>query len=170
MQIINKPIKELIPYEKNPRKNDEAVKYVANSIKAFGFKQPIIIDKDNVIVCGHTRLLAAKQLGLKEVPCIMADDLSEEQIKAYRLADNKTAEFAEWDVELLNTELLDLEANFDMSDFGFEIEPPNENKERNEANYDENISVLVKCEDEAQAQTLFDRLTAEGYSCQVSTL
>lgn len=124
MEIINRKVKELIPYEKNPRKNDEAVKYVVNSITQFGFRQPIIIDKDNVIVCGHTRLLAAKEMGYKEVPCIMADDLTPEQIKAYRLADNKTAEQAEWDIELLNTELLDLEANFDMADFGFEIFPP----------------------------------------------
>ena len=124
MQIINKPIKELIPYEKNPRKNDEAVKYVKASIEQFGFKVPIIIDADGVIVAGHTRLKAAKELGMKEVPCIVADDLNEEQIRAFRLVDNKTGEAAEWNVELLNTELLDLEANFDMSDFGFEIYPP----------------------------------------------
>ena len=124
MQIINKPIKELIPYEKNPRKNDEAVKYVKASIEQFGFKVPIVIDAQGVIVAGHTRLKAAKELGMKEVPCIVADDLNEEQIRAFRLVDNKTGEAAEWDVELLNTELLDLEANFDMSDFGFEIYPP----------------------------------------------
>ena len=117
MEIINRKVSELIPYDRNPRKNDEAVKYVANSIKEFGFKQPIIIDKDNVIVCGHTRLLAAKQLGLKEVPCIMADDLSEEQIKAFRLADNKTAEMAGWDFPMLEDELAGIE--FDMAEFGF---------------------------------------------------
>ena len=124
MQIINKPIKELIPYDKNPRKNDEAVKYVKASIEQFGFKVPIVIDAQGVIVAGHTRLKAAKELGMKEVPCIVADDLNEEQIRAFRLVDNKTGEAAEWDIELLNTELLDLEANFDMSDFGFEIYPP----------------------------------------------
>ena len=84
MQIINKPIKELIPYEKNPRKNDEAVKYVKASIEQFGFKVPIVIDAQGVIVAGHTRMMAAKQLGLKEVPCIIADDLSEEQVKAWQ--------------------------------------------------------------------------------------
>lgn len=124
MEIVNRKVKELIPYEKNPRKNDEAVKYVKASIEQFGFKVPIVIDANNIIVAGHTRLKAAKELGMKEVPCIVADDLTEEQIKAFRLADNKTAEAAEWDFELLNTELLDLEANFDMADFGFEIEPP----------------------------------------------
>lgn len=121
MEIINRKIKDLIPYDKNPRKNDEAVKYVKASIEQFGFKVPIVIDADGVIVAGHTRLKAAKELGMEEVPCIVADDLNEEQIKAFRLADNKTAEIAEWDIELLNTELLGLESNFDMSDFGFDI-------------------------------------------------
>ena len=118
------PISEIKPYPHNPRKNEEAVVFVANSIEQFGFKSPIIIDKNNVIVCGHTRLLAAEKLGLNDVPCIVADDLTPEQIKAYRLADNMTASKSEWDVELLQTELLDLEANFDMADFGFEIAPP----------------------------------------------
>lgn len=117
MEIVNKKLSELKPYEKNPRKNDEAVKYVANSIKEFGFKVPIVIDKDNVIVAGHTRYKASKQLKLKEVPCIVADDLTEEQIKAFRLADNKVSELAEWDFDLLNMELDGI--NLDMSDFSF---------------------------------------------------
>lgn len=117
MQIVYKKIDDVIPYENNPRKNDEAVDYVAKSIKEFGFKVPIIIDKDNVIVTGHTRLKAAKQLGMKEVPTIMADDLTEDQIKAFRLADNKVSEFAEWDDDLLKMELDDIDIN--MSDFGF---------------------------------------------------
>ena len=112
-------IGDIIPYEKNPRKNDEAVKYVAESIKQFGFKVPIVIDKNNVIVAGHTRYKASKKLGLKEVPCIVADDLTEEQIKAYRLADNKVAEQAEWDFDLLGAEL-DGILDIDMCDFGFE--------------------------------------------------
>jgi len=120
MQIINKPIGELKPYENNPRKNDKAVDAVAASIKQFGFKQPIVIDKDNVIVCGHTRYKAAQKLGLQEVPCIMADDLSDEQIRAFRLADNKTAELAEWDFSLLDFELENID--MDMSEFGFELE------------------------------------------------
>ena len=124
MEIINRKVKDLIPYDKNPRKNDEAVKYVKASIEQFGFKVPIVIDAQGVIVAGHTRLKAAKELGMEEVPCIVADDLTEEQVRAYRLADNKAGEAAEWDIELLNTELLDLEANFDMADFGFEITPP----------------------------------------------
>lgn len=101
MQIITKNIGELTPYEKNPRKNEEAVKFVANSIAEFGFKIPIVIDKNNVVVCGHTRLKAAKKLGIEEIPCVVADDLTDEQVKAFRLADNKTAEKAEWDFDLL---------------------------------------------------------------------
>ena len=135
MKIINLKIDVLKPYDKNPRKNKEAVKYVAESIKEFGFKQPIVIDKNNVIVCGHTRLLAAKQLGLKEVPCILADDLTEEQINAYRLVDNKTNEFAEWDNELLKEELFKL-PSLNMKLFGFE-EEQKEEQIAEEDNYEE---------------------------------
>lgn len=120
MQIIDKQIKDLKPYENNPRKNDEAVKYVAESIKQFGFKVPIIIDKDNIIITGHTRYKAAKQLKIEVVPCIIADDLTEEQIKAFRLADNKVAEFAEWDLDLLNAELENI-FDIDMSEIGFDL-------------------------------------------------
>ncbi len=118
MEIIYKKLDEIKPYEKNPRKNDEAVEYVANSIKEFGFKVPIVIDKDGIIVAGHTRYKASKKLKLEEVPCIIADDLNEEQIKAFRLADNKVSEKAKWNKDLLMSELFDLE--MDMSEFGFE--------------------------------------------------
>lgn len=119
MNIKNLCLAEIKPYEKNPRKNDGAVKYVAESIKQFGFKVPIVIDNDGVIVAGHTRWKAAKKLGLKTVPCIVADDLTEEQIKAFRLADNKVAEKAEWDFDLLAGEMDEL-FDFDMTIFGFE--------------------------------------------------
>ena len=120
MQIVEKKVTELKAYEKNPRKNDNAVGPVAESIKEFGFKVPIIVDKDNVIVAGHTRLKAAKRLKLKTVPCIVADDLTPEQIKAFRVADNSTAQIAEWDLELLKDELMELD--FDMALFGLEKE------------------------------------------------
>jgi len=120
MQIINKPIGELKPYENNPRINDKAVDAVAASIKEFGFKQPCVIDTENVLICGHTRLKAAQKLGLSEIPCILADDLTDDQIKAFRLADNKTAELAEWDFSLLDVELADID--LDMSEFGFDFE------------------------------------------------
>lgn len=119
MEIKDLKITDLKPYEKNPRMNDNAVPYVANSIKEFGFKVPIIIDKKNVIVAGHTRYKAAKQLGLETVPCIIADDLTPKQIKAFRLADNKTAEKAEWEAEFLSDELKEL-LDVDMGAFGFE--------------------------------------------------
>lgn len=118
MQVIQIEIENLIPYENNPRYNDDAVQYVAESIKNFGFKVPIIIDTDNVIVAGHTRLKAAEQLGMKKVPCIIADDLTEEQIKAFRLADNKVGEIADWDYELLQKELSEIE-DINMQDLGF---------------------------------------------------
>ena len=122
MEIVNKKLNEIKPYEKNPRKNEEAVEYVANSIKEFGFKVPIVIDKDGVIVTGHTRYKAAKKLGLEEVPTIMADDLSEEQIKAFRLADNKVSERAKWNKDLLQEELESLYGVIDMSNFDFPIQ------------------------------------------------
>lgn len=120
MEIILKPVNELMAYENNPRINDRAVEPVAKSIKEFGFKVPILLDKDNVIIAGHTRLKAAKELGMKEVPCIMCDDLTPEQVKAFRLADNKVAEFADWDDELLVqelNELLEMGANLETTGF-----------------------------------------------------
>jgi len=120
MEIKNINIDELKPYKNNPRKNAGAVDYVANSIKAFGFKVPIIIDKNNEIVAGHTRYLAAKKLEMQSVPCIVADDLTPEQIKAFRLADNKTHELSYWDFELLNEELGNI-FDINMNDFGFDI-------------------------------------------------
>lgn len=116
------PISALKPYDKNPRHNKEAVDKVAASLREFGFRQPIVVDKDYVIIVGHTRLLAAKKLKLKEVPVLVADDLTDEQAKAYRLADNKTAEFSKWDEDLLNLKLSDLlDLDFDMEQFGFEL-------------------------------------------------
>lgn len=116
MKIENLNIETLIPYARNPRKNDAAVDSVAASIQEFGFQQPIVLDKDRVVVVGHTRLLAAKKLGLKTVPCVIADNLTPEKIKAYRLLDNKLAEKATWDYELLELELKEL-PNFDMGFF-----------------------------------------------------
>ena len=146
MEIIVKKINEVIPYENNPRKNEEAVDYVAKSIKEFGFKVPIIIDKDNIIVTGHTRLKAAKKLGLKEVPCIMADDLTEEQIKAFRLADNKVSEVATWDFDLLNIELEDI-FDINMEEFGFsEVNIDWDNVEDlTDENYDEPKHNMLEC-------------------------
>ena len=118
LNVTQMKVSDLIEYENNPRKNDDAVSAVARSIKEFGFKVPVIIDSNNVIIAGHTRVKACKQLGILEVPCVIADDLTEDQIKAFRLADNKTSELAEWDLDKLSEELKFIE--MDMSRFGFE--------------------------------------------------
>ncbi len=131
MEIIMKKVDEIKPYEKNPRHNDEAVKYVANSIKEFGFKNPIIIDKNNVIIAGHTRLKASIHLNLESVPCIIADDLTEEQVKALRIADNKVSEISEWNYEVLSEELKNI-LELDMEDFGFDLELIEEDDEEDE--------------------------------------
>lgn len=119
MEVVLKRLNQIKPYPNNPRKNAEAVKTVAKSIKEFGFRSPILIDPAGVIVAGHTRYEASKMLKLKEVPCIVVDGLTEEQIKAYRIADNSTAEGAEWDTEKLLEELQYI--SLDMSDFGLQI-------------------------------------------------
>jgi len=118
MNIVMKKVSELKEYENNPRNNEAAIDAVAKSIEEFGFKVPIVITKDDVIIAGHTRLKASLKLGLATVPCIVADDLTEGQIKAFRLADNKTAELASWDFSKLESELASIE--IDMSVFGFE--------------------------------------------------
>lgn len=123
LNIIYMNVDDLIPYINNPRANDNAVDKVASSIKSFGFKNPIIIDSANEIIAGHTRLKAAKKLGIKEVPVIKADDLTQAQIKAFRIADNKTSEFAEWDFDLLEIELKELEElDFDLELTGFDLD------------------------------------------------
>jgi len=119
LNIENISVKDIKPYKKNAKKHPaEQVEYIANSIREFGFRQPLVIDKDNVLIIGHGRLLASKKLGLSEVPCVRADDLTEEQIMALRLADNKTNE-SEWDLDLLGDELNDI-FDIDMSEFGFD--------------------------------------------------
>jgi site-specific DNA-methyltransferase (adenine-specific) len=174
MQIIEMNIDDVIPYANNPRKNDKAIQYVKESIQQFGFKQPIVIDKENVIVCGHTRYEAAKQLNLKNVPCVKADDLTEEQIKAYRLADNKTAEFSEWDEHLLDEELEKL-LDFDMTAFGFfddDTEEEQEEEEKPEIEFtevlEEENNYIVLFFDNAidwlQAESIFDLKSVKGFS------
>ena len=177
MEIIEKHIAELKEYANNPRNNDGAVDAVAQSIIEFGFKVPIIIDSGGVIVAGHTRKKAAEQLGIDKVPCIVADDLTPEQIKAFRLADNKTGELAEWDFTKLETELSELESmdiNFLMTDFGFEFHEdtaPKE-KERNDLSDDvaECFEIIVECKDETEQEQIYNRLTKEGLICRVLTL
>ena len=118
-ELVWLKLNEIEPYNKNPRKNDKAIPLVAESIKEFGFKQPMVLDKNYVIICGHTRYSAARKLHLEEVPCIIADDLTDEQVRALRLADNKVSEASEWDLDLLSEELNSI-LDIDMDAFGFE--------------------------------------------------
>lgn len=128
-QMVYLSIKDIKPYENNPRKNDKAVDKVAASLDAFGAQSPIIVDKDYVIIAGHTRYKAAKKLGWDEFPCVVADSLSDEQVRAYRLADNKTGEFAEWDDDKLDEELARI-LNIDMESFGFDLGDDDEDDDK----------------------------------------
>lgn len=121
MDVIYKKVADLIEYKNNPRKNDAAVDACAKSIKTFGFRVPVVIDRNNVIVAGHTRIKAARKLGIDMVPCIAADNLTDEQARAFRLADNKTQELSSWDFTALFEELDMIPAEYDVSDFGFEL-------------------------------------------------
>ena len=170
MKIEYQKTDALIPYENNPRINDGAVEAVAASINEFGFKNPIIVDKNNVIIAGHARLQAAKKLGLEEVPTIRAEDLTEEQVRAFRLADNKTAELASWDFSALEAELAGLD--LDMSLFGFETEAAGGEDDapvitEPSFNYKEQYGVIVMCADEGEQESIYNRLTEEGYECRV---
>jgi hypothetical protein len=120
MKIVYLPLDKITPYDDNPRNNKEAIKHVAKSIKEYGFRVPMVLDKRNVIITGHTRYFAAKKLGLEEVPCIIAADMPKSKVKAFRLADNRVAEYSEWDDTLLKKELDALsEAGYDLGMTGF---------------------------------------------------
>lgn len=143
MQVEQWNIEDVKPYERNPRKNDEAVEYVANSIREFGFQQPLVVDSNGVIVVGHTRLKAAQKLWLTEVPVVVADGLTDDQVKAYRLADNKTNEFAEWDFDKLNEELEGIDwLDIDMTQFGFYLDGEGEGAGLDDK-YSQNIGTVL---------------------------
>lgn len=172
--IVYKSVDELREYENNPRNNDKAVAAVAASIELAGFKVPIVIDGNGVIVAGHTRLKAAKRLGMQSVPCIVADDLTDEQIRAFRLADNKVGELADWDFDKLDAELEQLR-NLDMSAFGFDMaddEDDDSPKEREDlsSKVAAVYEVIVECADEYEQEEVFTRLIGEGLQCRVLTL
>lgn len=173
MKVFMRKVAEIVPYENNPRDNDEAAEVVAASIKEFGFKNPIILDADGVVICGHARLKAAILLGFDEVPCITADDLTPAQIRAFRIADNKTAEIAGWDYDALLQEFQELSAeDFDLNLTGFneyeqtEYGQPDALPERpdrdefkeyeKEADSEvlQSFNVVINCEDEAEKATL----------------
>lgn len=138
MKVQDVSIDKIKPYENNPRDNEAGVDAVANSIKEFKWQQPIVVDKNNVIIVGHTRYKAAKKLGMDKVPVVVADSLSPEQVKAYRLADNKTGELTDWDMGLLDDELADI-ADIDMSDFGFDLDLGDDEAKVQEDDFDEEV-------------------------------
>lgn len=168
MQLKNVDIDSIKPYKNNPRNNDDAVDATANSIKEFGWQQPIVVDKDNVIIVGHTRLKAAKELGLKQVPIVVAENLTDEQANAYRLADNKTGELADWDFDLLDDELADIN-NIDMTQFGFSEDKDDEEPVDLSDSLDEKYQVVINCKDENELQNTFEKLQKEGYDCNILT-
>lgn len=174
MNVVEIEVEKLIPYANNPRNNAEAVDYVAASIREFGFKQPVVVDKDLTIAAGHTRVLAAKKLGLETVPCVVADDLTPAQIKAFRLADNKVSEFATWDFEKLELELADL-PEINMTEFGFdEIGDESKPEQAERDDLSEKVSsmyqVIIECESETEQEEVYNKMIVEGYSCQLLTL
>lgn len=170
MNIVEKRLDEIRPYANNPRKNDEAVEAVANSIREFGWKQPIAVDADGVIIVGHTRYKAAQMLGLETVPVLVADDLSDDKARAYRLADNKTNELAEWDLSALEMELAQID--MDMSEFGFDsiIQYDSNDDSDKDIEFQEKLQVIVELQTDQEAEELFTRLSKEGYQCRISTL
>ena len=172
------PTGEVVPYDKNPRLNDDAVDAVASSIREFGFKVPIVVDSEGVVVSGHTRLKAAKALGLTEVPVIVADDLDETKIKAFRLADNKVAELADWDESLLVKELEELaDLSYDMGRFEFDLDPgPDDDDDDDLGDIPDNINVMetfalnVIVSDEAEQAELYEEMLGRGYEVKVVAL
>lgn len=171
MKVVEMTLDQIIPYENNPRNNDNAVDAVARSIEEFEIQQPIVLDKNNVIIVGHTRYKAARKLGLKTFPCVIAENLSEEKVKAYRLADNKVGELAEWDEVLLMSELDDIE--FDMSEFGFDdiVEEDEPIKEQKEIELKmENYQIIIDCADENECEEIYNQLMELGIECRISTL
>lgn len=177
LNIVYKNIKELKPYKKNAKKHSkEQVEQIANSIKEFGFTQPVIIDKNNCVVAGHGRILGAKKAGLKQVPTVCLEELTEEQIKAYRLVDNKLNE-SEWDYSLLDEELEDLIGDMNMDLFGFDEneveqeEDETENKKKVEFEIKEKYEVHIICKDEKQMEQVYNNVKGYGQECKlISTL
>lgn len=175
MQIEYWDIERLQPYARNPRKNDEAVPKMAGLIREFGFKVPVIVRSSGEVIDGHLRLKAAWSLGMTQIPVVIADEWTDAQVKAFRLAVNRSAEWAEWDDELLKLELDDLKLeNFDLDLIGFdelasELGKPSADDEipPDDFNYEQKYAVIVECENERHQQEVYEKLNAEGYICKV---
>lgn len=172
------PVEKVVPYARNPRKNEGVpVAKVKASLKEFGWRQPIVVDAEGVIIVGHTRYKAALELGMKDVPVHVAEGLTDAQVKAYRIADNKTGDFAEWDDDLLKLEFADLaEMDFDIDLTGFdgaELDgfvgdgPQNESAGEKDFNYTETYAVVITCPNEDHQRQTYDDLVGRGYDCKV---
>lgn len=170
MELIELALADIVPYKRNPRRNDEAVDAVAESIRQCSYVAPIIVDENNVILAGHTRYKALQKLGRTSAEVVVKRGLTEEQKKKYRLLDNKTNELAEWDFDLLFEELESLDFGDLKLDWEIDDPPKNEPKEREETKINLTVFVVIDCDDDEQAEELFDRLTEEGYECRISTL
>jgi ParB/RepB/Spo0J family partition protein len=170
MTITNVKINEIKKYDKNAKDHStEQINAVAESISQFGFVQPIVIDENNTIIIGHCRYMAAKKLKMIEVPCVLVDDLTQEQVNALRLADNKTNE-SEWNLDNL-AECLENITDIDMSLFGFNENDDQEKKDRKDHLLPTDVyECIVECSDETNLQEVFEQLTKEGYICRISTL
>lgn len=177
LNIVYKSIKQLKPYKKNAKKHPkEQIEQIANSIKEFGFlkHRAVAIDKDNVVIEGHGRILAAKKAGLKQVPTVCIDDMTEEQMKAWRLIENKTAE-SDYDYNLMDEELTELlESDIDMTLFGFDdilSDEEQEKKKKVEFEIKEKYEVHIICKDEKQMEQVYNKTKGMGIDCKlISTL
>ena len=175
MQVVERSINDIIPYSNNPRINNDAIDPVAESIKSFGWKQPIVVDRNNTIVCGHTRYQAAIKLGLETVPCVVADDLSPDEVRAYRLVDNKTAEYSLWDTDKLMKEIESIEFDLtqysdwessEMSNYSVDDIPDTPR----EIHYTEKFGVVIDCRDEPEQRKAFEFVTGGGYSARIVSI
>lgn len=170
LKVVYMAPDKLVPYEKNAKQHpEEQIEQIKESIKEFGFNDPIAINKNNIVIEGHGRLIAAQQMGLEEVPVIRLDDLTEEQRKAYTLVHNKLTMNSGFDPETLADELEDI-LDIDMSAFGFDLGMDEEEKPLSDVFYEDKISVVIDCKDEAEAEKVFNELQEEGYECRISTL
>ena len=177
-KVERRRVADLVPYAKNARTHTPAqIEQVAASIKEWGWTVPVLVDESGVLIAGHARTLAAQKLGIEEVPCMVARGWSEAQVRAYVIADNKLAENAGWNQELLAAEMSDLQGMaFDLGLMGFDaaevdglLGVPDEQPEKEESgiDYNENFAVVVVCQSESHQQEVYDRLTSDGYDCKV---
>ena len=177
MKISQTEIDKIIPYARNPRKNDEAIAKVAASLKEFGWQQPIVVDNEMVVVAGHTRLAAARTLGMDAVPVVIADNLTPAQVKAYRLADNRVGQEAEWDDDLLRLEINDLEAeNYNLTETGFDVDELGKlfgedndigsNPDNIVTDEDKNM-IVIEVDTEAECAELYEELKERGINCKL---